>query len=98
MTTRIRWAICIGSGCPSATPCPPALDDMKQYAQITQADADGTKRLVDAFEPLYTSLSPEQKKLADTAFRQGGPGKGRHGHAPRKPHASGADAASAAKP
>jgi periplasmic protein CpxP/Spy len=77
-----------------------ALDDMKQYAQITQADADGTKRLVDAFEPLYTSLSPEQKKLADTAFRQGGPGKGRHGHghAPRKPHASSADAASAAKP
>lgn len=40
-----------------------ALDDMKQYQQITQANADGTKRLVDAFEPLYASLSPEQKKL-----------------------------------
>ncbi len=75
-----------------------ALDDMKQYAQITQTDAEGTKRLVDAFEPLYTSLSPEQKKLSDTAFRQGGPGKGRHAHPPRKPHASNADAASATKP
>jgi periplasmic protein CpxP/Spy len=75
-----------------------ALDDMKQYAQITQADADGTKRLVDAFEPLYASLSPEQKKLADESFRHTGPGKGRHhGTAHRKPAAS-SDAASAAKP
>ena len=47
-----------------------ALDDMKQYEQITQANADGTKRLVDAFEPLYASLSPDQKKLADANFRQ----------------------------
>jgi protein CpxP len=47
-----------------------ALDDMKQYEQITQAQADGTKRLVDAFEPLYASLSPEQKKLADASFHQ----------------------------
>ncbi|KMY85083.1 2-polyprenylphenol hydroxylase and related flavodoxin oxidoreductase [Candidatus Paraburkholderia calva] len=75
-----------------------ALDDMKQCAPITQADADGTKRLVDTFDPLYTSLSPEQKKLADKAFRQGDPGKGRHGHAARKPHASGAETASVAKP
>ncbi|KMZ11349.1 2-polyprenylphenol hydroxylase [Candidatus Burkholderia humilis] len=74
-----------------------ALDDIKQYAQITQADADGTKRLVDAFEPLYASLSPEQKKLADDSFRHTGPGKGRHhGPAHRKPAAS--DAASANKP
>jgi periplasmic protein CpxP/Spy len=74
-----------------------ALDDMKQYAQITQADADGTKRLVDAFEPLYTSLSPEQKKLADESFRHTGPGKPRHhGTAHRKPAAS--DAASSPKP
>jgi hypothetical protein len=46
-----------------------ALDDMKQYATLTQAHADGTKKLVDAFEPLYNSLSPDQKKLADTTFR-----------------------------
>ncbi|MBB3256646.1 hypothetical protein F4827_001479 [Paraburkholderia bannensis] len=46
-----------------------ALDDMKQYAQITQAHADDMQKLVTAFEPLYTSFSPEQKKLADTTFR-----------------------------
>lgn len=74
-----------------------ALDDMKQYEQITQANADGTKRLVEAFEPLYASLSPEQKKLADTSFREEH-GKARHSHAHRRPHAAGADAASATKP
>ncbi|SAK64049.1 hypothetical protein AWB76_03462 [Caballeronia temeraria] len=73
-----------------------ALDDMKQYEQITQANADGTKRLVEAFEPLYASLSPEQKKLADTSFRSEH-GKPRHS-AHRHPHAAGADAASATKP
>lgn len=75
-----------------------ALDDMKQYQQITQANADGTKRLVDAFEPLYASLTPEQKKLADTSFRQEGHNHGRREHAHRQPRASGADAASATKP
>ncbi|MEM5317871.1 Spy/CpxP family protein refolding chaperone [Paraburkholderia sp. JHI869] len=48
-----------------------ALDDMKQYAQIAQAHADDMQKLVSAFDPLYTSLSPEQKKLADQAFRHG---------------------------
>lgn len=75
-----------------------ALDDMKQYQQITQANAEGTKRLVDAFEPLYASLSPEQKKLADTSFRQEGRNHARRDHAHRQPHASGADAASSTKP
>ncbi|SAK94679.1 hypothetical protein AWB79_07141 [Caballeronia hypogeia] len=74
-----------------------ALDDMKQYEQITQANADGTKRLVEAFEPLYTSLSPEQKKLADTSFRSEH-GKPRHERAHRHSKAAGADAASTTKP
>jgi len=52
-----------------------ALDDMKQYAQISQAHADGMQKLVAAFEPLYNSLSPEQKVAADKAFRE-------HGHHP----------------
>lgn len=47
-----------------------ALDNMRQYAQIAQAQADDMKQLVDAFEPLYNSFSPEQKTLADTTFRQ----------------------------
>ncbi|KDR26872.1 MULTISPECIES: Spy/CpxP family protein refolding chaperone [Caballeronia] len=74
-----------------------ALDDMKQYEQITQANADGTKRLVEAFEPLYASLSPEQKKLADTSFRSEH-GKARRGGAHHRSRAAGADAASTTKP
>jgi hypothetical protein len=56
-----------------------ALDDMKQYATIAQAHADGMKKLVDAFDPLYNSFSPEQKKLADVTFHQPGGVEG-HGH------------------
>ncbi|CAB3700061.1 Spy/CpxP family protein refolding chaperone [Paraburkholderia rhynchosiae] len=57
-----------------------ALEDMKQYATIAQAHADGMKKLVDAFDPLYNSFSPEQKKLADTTFHQPGGVDGRHRH------------------
>jgi hypothetical protein len=74
-----------------------ALDDMKQYEQITQANAEGTKRLVDAFEPLYASLSPDQKKLADANFRGSGREHGRgagHHHA----HAAAPAGASVTKP
>jgi periplasmic protein CpxP/Spy len=52
-----------------------AVDDMKSYATIAQAHADGVKKLIDAFEPLYNSFSPDQKKLADQTFHQG-PGAG----------------------
>ncbi|WP_133649430.1 Spy/CpxP family protein refolding chaperone [Paraburkholderia flava] len=58
-----------------------ALDDMKQYSEIATAHADGTKKLVDAFEPLYNSFSPEQKKLADTTFRESG-----QQHRAERPH------------
>lgn len=57
-----------------------ALDDMKQYAAIAQAHADGMKKLLDAFDPLYSSLSPEQKKLADVTFHQPGGVEGGHHH------------------
>ncbi|MEM5439826.1 Spy/CpxP family protein refolding chaperone [Paraburkholderia diazotrophica] len=75
-----------------ANPNMSALDDMKGYAEITQAHADGSKKLVDAFEPLYTSFSPEQKKLADETFRRQ-PGEG-HAHHRRsgKPAAPASDA------
>jgi hypothetical protein len=73
-----------------------ALDDMKQYQQITQANAEGTKRLVDAFEPLYAGLSPEQKKLADTNFREGGREHGHRRH--RAPRAAAPEGASVTKP
>ncbi|WP_322043442.1 Spy/CpxP family protein refolding chaperone [Paraburkholderia sp. J67] len=79
-----------------------ALDDMKQYAQITQAHADDMQKLVTAFEPLYTSFSPEQKKLADTTFRHPDHGAKGEAHPKHKakpkakaPAAATGDAASA---
>ncbi|MFT4066203.1 Spy/CpxP family protein refolding chaperone [Paraburkholderia sp.] len=72
-----------------------ALDDMKQYAEIAQAHADGMKKLVDAFDPLYGSLSPEQKKLADATFHRGGP-EGPHHH--RGHHGKGKSSKPAAEP
>lgn len=46
-----------------------AVDDMKQYAELAQANADGAKKLADAFAPLYDSFPADQKALADTTFR-----------------------------
>jgi Skp family chaperone for outer membrane proteins len=45
-----------------------AIDDIKSYAQITQAHADGMQKLASAFEPLYNDMSDSQKKNADTLF------------------------------
>jgi protein CpxP len=54
-----------------------ALDDMRNYAQMAQAHATDMQRLVAAFAPLYTSLSPEQKAAADQAFQQAATRNGR---------------------
>jgi hypothetical protein len=54
-----------------------ALDDMKQYSAISEAHADGMKKLVAAFEPLYSSFSDDQKKLADETFRHEPPQGGK---------------------
>jgi periplasmic protein CpxP/Spy len=62
-----------------------ALDNMREYAQFTQAHADGVKKLVAAFEPLYNSLSPEQKQLADATFRGKMGGQHHHGSKSQKP-------------
>ena len=45
-----------------------AMDDLNSYEQITEANADGVKKLVPAFQALYDSMSPEQKKNADLVF------------------------------
>ncbi|KUY54160.1 Spy/CpxP family protein refolding chaperone [Burkholderia sp. RF2-non_BP3] len=76
-----------------------AVDDMKQYAELAQANADGAKKLADAFAPLYESFPADQKALADTTFRSwlhhGGEhrGKGKAGNKEGK--AAAAPAASA---
>jgi periplasmic protein CpxP/Spy len=49
-----------------------AVDDLKSYGEIAQAHADGLKKFVPAFEPLYASMSDAQKKNADTLFHHHG--------------------------
>jgi periplasmic protein CpxP/Spy len=49
-----------------------AVDDLKSYAAITDAHADGIKKFTPVFETLYESMSDTQKKEADAMFRHGG--------------------------
>ena len=46
-----------------------AIDDLKSYGEITDAHAEGIKRLTPVFATLYESMSAAQKKEADTLFR-----------------------------
>ena len=50
---------------PTAT----AIDDLKSYAEITTAHAEGLKKFLPVFETLYGSMSDAQKAQADTLFR-----------------------------
>jgi hypothetical protein len=47
-----------------------AVDDLKSYAEISEAHAEGAKKMVSAFQPLYDSMSDDQKKTADEEFRE----------------------------
>ena len=49
-----------------------AVEDLKSYSEIAEAHADGLKKFIPAFEPLYAGMSDAQKKSADTLFRQHG--------------------------
>lgn len=58
-----------------------AVDDLKSYGEITDAHADGIKKLTPVFATLYASMSDPQKKVADTLFRRGDrQGMHRQGH------------------
>lgn len=48
-----------------------AVEDLKSYSEIAQAHADGLKNFIPVFEELYTGMSDDQKKDADTLFRRG---------------------------
>jgi hypothetical protein len=54
-----------------------AVEDLKSYGAIVEAHADGIRKFIAAFEPLYAGMSEEQKKTADTVFSH--PGR-RHHH------------------
>ena len=47
-----------------------AVDDLRVSAQLAEAEAEGLKRLLPAFQSLYDSLPDPQKRLADAAMRQ----------------------------
>jgi hypothetical protein len=49
-----------------------AVDDLKSYGEIAEAHADGLKKFIPVFEPLYASMSDAQKKNADTLFQHQG--------------------------
>jgi hypothetical protein len=48
-----------------------AVEDIKSYAEIADAHAEGMKKFAPVFEDLYASMSDAQKKKADALFRTG---------------------------
>ncbi|HEX8042044.1 Spy/CpxP family protein refolding chaperone [Candidatus Deferrimicrobium sp.] len=52
-----------------------AVDDLKSYSEIAEAHADGLRKFIPVFEPLYASMSDAQKKDADTLFQHRGRAK-----------------------
>jgi periplasmic protein CpxP/Spy len=65
-----------------------AIEDLKSYAAIAEAHADGLKKFIVVFEPFYASMSDAQKKDADVLFQHQGR-HGRHGHTKAKAKAKG---------
>ncbi len=60
-----------------------APDNMRNFAQIEQARADGVQKLATSFQTLYDALSDSQKKTADTLFRHYGDHGAARKHAPK---------------
>lgn len=51
-----------------------ADETMKSYADLTQMQADGMKKLSSAWSDVYAVLTPDQKKTADDLFQHRTPG------------------------
>jgi periplasmic protein CpxP/Spy len=47
-----------------------AVDNMRSYAVLAQAHADNMAKLATAFQSLYDNFPDQQKKLADSVFRE----------------------------
>jgi protein CpxP len=54
-----------------------AVDDLRSYRDIAQARAEEAQALVAAFESLYDSMTPDQKKNADMVFAKAQGPRGR---------------------
>jgi len=48
-----------------------AVQDLKSYGELSEAHADGIKKVTPVFSTLYDSMSATQKKAADGVFRNG---------------------------
>ena len=48
-----------------------AVDDLRAYIRYSEVELAGLKKMLPALEALYATLSPPQKRAADSAFRQG---------------------------
>jgi periplasmic protein CpxP/Spy len=46
-----------------------AVDEIKSYAAVIDAHADGVHKFIPVFATLYDSMSDAQKKTADSVFR-----------------------------
>ncbi len=57
-----------------------AVDNLKSYGEITDAHADGIKKLIPVFADLYASMSDAQKKEADALFSRHGHEVHKHAH------------------
>jgi periplasmic protein CpxP/Spy len=48
-----------------------AIEDLKSYGEVAEAHADGIRKFTPVFEQLYSSMTGDQKKVADELFRHG---------------------------
>lgn len=61
-----------------------AVEKMEMRQKMMKAHLENQEKVLDAFKPLYASLSDDQKKTADELFGRGGFGGHRGGdHGPR---------------
>jgi hypothetical protein len=48
-----------------------AVDDLRTFIKYSELELAGLRKRLPALEALYSALSPGQRKIADTVFRQG---------------------------
>jgi hypothetical protein len=46
-----------------------AIDSLNAYEKLGEAQLEGLKKFIEAFQALYSGLSADQKKIADSVFR-----------------------------
>jgi len=52
-----------------------AVEDLKSFSEVTDAQAAGLRKFIPVFEALYATMSDGQKKEADQAFKAPDPRK-----------------------